>query len=304
MTTVRKIPSTFEKYLFPGAIALVLATIYAPLMVHWYDGWLNKSISIEHEYFSHGLIGLPFAAYIIWSNRRQWNSLPDRAHPVGVFLLTLGAVFYLSGLPELVNLSFPAILTGICLWLKGIPGFRLQAFPLLLIFLATPTEITYLIEPYILPLQSFISGTASLILSILGLEVTVQGIYMFVGGRVVEVAPHCAGLKMLFTSLYVALMLLYGTGTIASRAKTISLLLGAVGISVAANIIRNALLTFFHGTGKDSLFHWLHASWGGDLYSAGMLGLVMLLLNWIEKSFPEDILNETIEPVTNDESTD
>jgi hypothetical protein len=29
-----------------------LAVIYGPVIFHWYDGWLNKSIGIEHEYFS------------------------------------------------------------------------------------------------------------------------------------------------------------------------------------------------------------------------------------------------------------
>ena len=48
-----------------------LAVIYGPVIFHWYDGWLNKSISTEHEYFSHGLIGLPYAAYIVWQNRKK-----------------------------------------------------------------------------------------------------------------------------------------------------------------------------------------------------------------------------------------
>lgn len=300
MELKQKLPVPIEQYWFPGAIALILGAIYTPLIVHWYDGWINKSISIEHEYFSHGVIGLPFAAYIVWTNRHQWHKLPNNAHPLGAFFLALGGVLYLSGLPELVNLSFPAILTGVCLWLKGIEGFRLQAFPLLLVFLATPTEIPYLIEPYILPLQSFIATIAGFILHVLGMDVTVEQIYLFSGERIVEVAPHCAGLKMLFTSLYVALMLLYWTGALVERTKTVALLIGTVAISVIANIIRNALLTFLHGTGRESLFHWMHEGWGGDLYSAGMLGLVVLLLMWIEKNFSE-IPDETALASANDE---
>ena len=65
------------------------------------------------------------------------------------------------------------------------------------------------------------------------------------------------------------------------------LLIGAVAISVSGNIIRNTLLTFFHGTGKDQAFVWLHDSWGGDLYSACMLGLIVVLMNLIEKYFEE-----------------
>ena len=287
MQIKRKIPIAIERYLIEIAIAALLTILYAPLMIHWYDGWLNKSISIEHEYFSHGLIGIPFAAYIAWSHRQQWRQLPDQSHPLGLALLALGAIFYLTGQSELVNLSFPTVLAGICLWFKGIPGFKLQGFPLLLVFLATPTAVPYLIEPFALPLQRFIAGVAGFVLLQFGLDVTVVGINLYVGGRIVEVAPHCAGLKMLFTSLYVSLMLLYWSGAWISRKKSILLLSGAVLISVSANILRNTLLTFFHGTGREGAFEWLHESWGGDLYSACMLGTLVLLLNAIENYYPE-----------------
>ncbi|NEP28923.1 cyanoexosortase B [Moorena sp. SIO3I6] len=284
----RKIPIAIDRYLLDGLIIALLVIIYGPVLMHWYNGWLNKSISITHEYFSHGLIGLPFAANIVWTNRRRWHNLTDTAHPFGVVLLMIGAVSYLSGQSELVNLSFPMVLAGMSLWLKGIGGFKLQSFPLLLVALATPTAVPYLIEPYILPLQRFIAAMAAFILTQFGMNVRLEGINLFVSDRIVEVAPHCAGLKMLFTCLYVSLMLLYWSGAIESRLKTIWLLSGALVISVSANIVRNSVLTFFHGSGQDKAFHWLHESWGGDLYSAMMLVMLVLLMKFIEKYFPSD----------------
>lgn len=277
----------------------ILTLLYSPLIIHWYDGWLNKNISLEHEYFSHGLIGLPFAAYIAWTDKRKlWRRLPDRSHPLGAILLVLGGAFYLTGLPDFVNLSFPFVLAGVCLWLKGMPGLKLQAFPLVLVLLATPTEVPYLIAPYTLPLQSFIAGSAGFILSHLNINVTVEGIYLYVNERIVEVAPHCAGLKMLLTSLYVALMLLYWTGALASRAKTILFLISTVVLSIIGNIIRNALLTFFYGTGQENVFHWIHEGWGGDFYSACMLGLLIPLLTgieWLVHYFEPKIAEESLQ---------
>lgn len=287
MTFQRQIQNRNATQLFSFAILGVLALLYAPILLHWLDGWLNKSISTEHEYFSHGIIGIPFAAYLGWINRKKWQRLPDVNHPLGVALLIIGGIFYLSGVTEWVNLSFPAILTGLCLWLKGIAGFKLQGFPLLLVFLATPTALPYLIAPYTLPLQSFIAGTAGFILSQFGMEVIVDGINIFVGGRIVEVAPYCAGLKMLFTTLYVCLMLLYWTGALSSRRTTIWFLSTAVVLSITANIIRNTLLSFFHGTGQQAAFEWLHDSWGGDLYSAIMLLLLVPILNRFDRYFSE-----------------
>lgn len=280
-----QLKSTNRLELFNFALTGVLLLLYAPILLHWLDGWLKKSISIEHEYFSHGIIGIPFAAYLVWSHRKKWQRLPNIIHPVGGVLLVVGSIFYLSGIPEWVNLSLSVILTGLCLWFKGVPGLKLQSFPLLLIFLATPTAIPYLITPFTLPLQSFIAGTAGFILSQFGMEVIVDGINIYVGGRIVEVAPYCAGLKMLFTTLYIGLILLHWMGILSDKRKTIWFLSSAILISVIANIIRNTLLTYFHGTAQDGAFKWLHDGWGGDLYSALMLITLIPTLNWVDKHF-------------------
>lgn len=285
MEANRKFIIAIENNLLTLAIAALIFLMYAPLIIYWYDGWLNKNISIEHEYFSHGIIGLPFASYIAWNNRQKWQNLANISHPLGAVLLGIAGVWYISDIPDLINLSFPVMLIGICLWFKGIPGFKLMGMPLMFIFFASPNHIPYLIEPYALPLQKFIAGVAGFILMHLHMNVTIEQIYIYVGGRIVEVAPHCAGLKMLFTSLYVSLMLLDQTGAIKSRAKTTFLLISAVLLSVSANILRNTMLTIFYGTGQDEVFHWLHDGWGGDMYSACMLVLLILIMNWVDNSF-------------------
>lgn len=275
--------------LAPFSLALLglLGVMYGPLLWHWVDGWLHKSISIQHEYFSHGLIGLPFAAYLAWSNRDRWRQLPDQCHPIGLGLLGLGGVLYLSQLSDWMNISLPLVLAGVCLSLKGMPGLKQMGFPLLLVVLATPSQLPYLIEPYVLPLQKFIASVAGFLLLQGGIDVTVEEIYLRVNDQMVEVAPHCVGLKMLFTSLYVALMLLVWHGVWRSRLRTGVFLAVTVVVSVVGNIIRNAVLSYFHGTGNEAAFAWLHESWGGDLYSAGMLVSLIFLLRLIQQYVPE-----------------
>ncbi|MBD2111289.1 MULTISPECIES: cyanoexosortase B [Cyanophyceae] len=279
---------SLRRYLTPPwAIAALLAILYGPLLLHWVDGWLNKSISIQHEYFSHGLLGLPFAAYIAWGKRQAWGELPNRCHPLGLSLVGLAGLMYLTRLPDWMNLSLPIMLVGLCLSLKAVEGLRLQAISLILVALATPNQLPYLIEPYVLPLQRLIALVAGFLLVQLGIPVTVENIYLFVNGQTVEVAPHCAGLKMLFTGLYVALMLAYWTGAYTSRLRTALFFSGTVAISVVGNILRNAFLSYFHGTGRDGAFDWLHESWGGDLYSALMLLTIILLLRLIQERVPD-----------------
>lgn len=269
------------------ALIGLLTVMYGPLLWHWVDGWLNKSISIQHEYFSHGLIGIPFAAYIAWGLRPQWQALPDQWRPTGLGLIVLASILYLSQLPDWMNISFPLMLAGLILMLKGWQGLKLMGFPLALVALATPSQLPYLIEPYILPLQHFIASVAGFLLMQAGIDVTVDQIYLRVNDQMVEVAPHCAGLKMLFTSLYVALMLIYWHEVWRSRLRTGVFLAATVGVSVTGNIIRNALLSYFHGTGNAAAFDWLHESWGGDVYSALLLLSLIFILRLIQTYVPQ-----------------
>ena len=169
-------------------------------------------------------------------------------------------------------------------WLPALSIFRGS-----LVLLSTPTQLPYLIEPYVLPLQAFIASVAGFILLQFDVNVQVDGIYLSVGGQLVEVAPHCAGLKMLFTSFYMGLILAYWTGLSRSKLKTSLFFVGILFISVMGNIIRNTVLTYFHGAQMDKAFDWLHESWGGDLYSAAMLGMLVVLVRLLEEYVPDSL---------------
>jgi len=264
-----------------------LVLLYGPLLYHWLHGWLFKSISIEHEYYSHGVLGFPLAIYYVWQHRDRWNALSDRKNLLGAAILGLAAALYLSGLADLVNLSLFALLLGITLWLKGVEGLKLQVFPLLLVLLAVPTDLPYLATSKVLPLQQVIASFIGVILNLFGNPVTVNNIYVyFTDGAIIEVAPYCAGLKLLFTNLYVGLMLLYWTGLWISRSRSLTFMGLVVLTSFLANVLRNTVLSFFHGGGNDSAFVWLHEGWGGDVFSLIMLGGVFWMLTIIETHWP------------------
>lgn len=283
-------PSRFQGWLLLGLLGL----LYGPLLLHWADGWLNKTISIEHEYYSYGLLGLPLAAWLGWQRRGDWEALPERgigwAHGLGLGLLLLGVWLYFHPTATAANLSLLLALAGLCLWLRGGAGLRLMAFPLLLVALATPTAFPYLLTPYILPLQRLIAIAAGFLLLQLGMDVQVDQVYVYVNNQVVEIAPYCAGLKLLFTGLYAGLIILYTTkgwrfakrSLRESRFKTALFLLGIVGLTTIANILRNTMLAYLHGTEQKLAFDWLHEGWGGDFYSALTLGGLLWVWRGVE----------------------
>lgn len=291
MTAQSSSPASSSKIpaLAPATWAILggLVLLYGPLFYHWVHGWLFKSISIEHEYYSHGVLGFPLAAYCVWQNRDRWNNLANRKNLLGAAFLGIAAVMYLSGLADIVNLSLFALLLGMALWLKGLDGLKLQAFPLLLVLLAVPTDMPYLATTKVLPLQQVIASFIGVILNLFGDPVTVNNIYVyFTDGAIIEVAPYCAGLKLLFTNIYVGLMLLYWTGLWKSRSRSLTFMGAVVALSFFANVLRNTVLSVFHGGGNDSAFIWLHEGWGGDVFSLFMLGGVFWMLTSIETYWP------------------
>lgn len=269
----------FKLSLINRGIVVLLALIYLPLMGHWYDGWLHKNIGIEHEYFSHGLLGLPYAGYLVWQGRKKWARLPDKANFFGLIFVLIACLFYTTKVTDLINLSFPIILLGICLFYKGLAGLKLYTIPLILVFFATPNSLPYLIEPYAMPLQKLIAWMAGSLLQLMGFALIIKDNQLYIDSKIVEVAPHCAGLKMLFTSLYVSLIFLQLTGVMRHWKISLLLVLFTALLSVTANIIRNTLLTMFYGTGQAHNFEWLHEGTGGDIYS----GLTLIILFFIIK---------------------
>jgi cyanoexosortase B len=79
----------------------------------------------------------------------------------------------------------------------------------------------------------------------------------------------------------------YWTGAWRSWQKTTVLMGGAVFISVVVNILRNTVLTILHGTGRDELFHWLHDSWGGEVYWLLIVILLVGLFKGVNRFWPQ-----------------
>lgn len=51
----KKLQKIFKFWGWELMIGCLFLARYSPLIWHWFQGWLNKSIGLEHDYFNHGL---------------------------------------------------------------------------------------------------------------------------------------------------------------------------------------------------------------------------------------------------------
>jgi len=93
--------------------------------------------------------------------------------------------------------------------------------------------------------------------------------------------------------------LLYWRDLIGDRNRSLLVIIGAMIISIIGNVCRNAILAFFHGTDQAGAFYWFHDSWGGDLYSVVMLGIIFGWLLIVENYQLNLTKTDTITSTTN-----
>ncbi|MFS8084300.1 MAG: exosortase [Acidobacteriota bacterium] len=204
-----------RKFYQPVAVAVALAFVYFTVLEKLgRDWWLDEN-------YSHGLL-IPFViGYILWQERKQFQSTQNRpnvwfgAIGVTVGLLTLwagtaGAELFVQRISLVVMLASVAIY----FW-----GFRLLRFifvPLSLLLLAIPIpQIVF--NKLAFPLQIFASRCAVGAMSLLNIPVLRQG-------NVIELMPlgastpkklavveACSGIRSLMTLVTLAVIYAYFT---------------------------------------------------------------------------------------------
>lgn len=241
---------------FAPTIALLLAAI--PVL-RWYIARLQDG---GGEML--GLISLLLAAYFIFQEKRKL--FPTRLGRI-TGIITLA--FYVASLPFLPALIRAVIFIIAVAFLTGIsrrPGI------LCLTLLALPWQAS-LDFFFGYPLRLITSVSAEILLGMVGLDVSRQGVQLLHEGNVVGVDPACSGLNLLWTSgLFTALL---ATLFHLPWKKLPYLAAAALAISLAANTIRATIL-FFPESGLITMPHLLHPAIG--LVTAAFAFLILMRL--------------------------
>lgn len=249
---------------------------------------LTRAMYIKHTH-KHWIISGLFTATILaawphwlWMVRRSSDGSDD---PWGIVaLLTLVALIYIDKaqlrVPKASALSLTALcmVTATAIWgwlppmiatafaLMGcsvfmanmLPAHRKLAPLLSLAILALPLVAS--LNFYLgYPLRWFCAQSTSMMLSLLGTDVTPAGASLWWNGKTILIDAPCAGIAMLWIGLYFGALFSYLNH--ASTFRTLINLGMASILVIIANVVRNTLL-FYKESGLVQLPHWTHEAIG------------------------------------------
>jgi exosortase len=212
-----------------GAVVAVYAPIFPMLAWEW----------ATFPNLSHGFAIPVIAAYLLWTRRDTLAAVPLAPDWTGLgvaaFGLTIYVVATLGSEPFLARLSFPVTLLGASLLLAGraatreaLPaiGYLLFMMPLPYLTLRSLTDDARLFD-------ATMTGT---ILSWLGIPIFRDGFILTLPNATLEVADVCSSIPAIASLL--ALAGAYGLIRRRSRGIVVILLLAAVPLGIASNIVR------------------------------------------------------------------
>jgi len=155
-----------------------------------------------------------------WSGAALWL--------VGLALWALGQA---TAMAEIRQFAIVLLLQAAVLCLCGWQIYRKILFPMLYLFLMVPSA-----TPLLAPLQVITTLLAAALLRLSGIPVLVEQHLIQVPHGLYQVAPGCAGLNFLLSSL--ALSLVYAALLYRGTAKRLACVLLAVLLSIATNGLR------------------------------------------------------------------
>ncbi len=177
------------------------------LIVSWWDA-VDHMVGIlwNVDVFAHGLL-VPFVSLaIIWSRREDLSHIPARFSLLGVPVLVVACMLWILGsLLEAKLFAHVALLIavqGLVIMSLGREIYIKILFPMLFLFLTIPFGYEL-----VGPLQTMTASMVIWVLELLGANYTVEGMVIGLPSGYFEVAEACAGVKFLFTSLVMGILL-------------------------------------------------------------------------------------------------
>ncbi|MFB3828574.1 MAG: exosortase [Bryobacteraceae bacterium] len=212
-----------------GFVALLYFRVIRDLILDW---WTNPG-------YSHGILILPLAGYLIWRDRDHLLRLPVVSENRAVIVTLAACLIYLAGRLAaeffLARISLIILVVGLTWTFWGTQRLRVLAFPILLLASVIPLP-TILYNQLAAPLQLLASRLATDLAQAMGITVYRDGNIINLGTTSLGVAEACSGLRSL-ASLTVAALLVGHVESLRNRTRVL-LFFSAIPIAIAFNVLR------------------------------------------------------------------
>ncbi|MFT4100354.1 MAG: exosortase A [Burkholderiaceae bacterium] len=188
-----------------AAILVALATLavcYRTTLGQMVEVWENS------ESFRHGFVVAPISLWLIWRQRSVLRGLSPTPNLIGILLLTVltacWALFDLSGVNSLAQISVVAMIPAVVLTFAGWPVARRIRFPLLFLFFMVPAG------DGLIPI--LMDGTARATIWALrasGIPVYQEGLNFTLPTGQWSVIEACSGLNYVIAALVLSVLFAY-----------------------------------------------------------------------------------------------
>ena len=261
----------FQALWLPMLAALGFFAVTWPVWRWLWFEWMSN------EYYSHGLLIAPVAAFLAVQRFRHDKELayrPGQGSVYGIVVLGIALAVYLYFLQQrayyLAAFAMIGMLAGLIWAIGGTTVARKLAFPIGYLTLMVPLPF---VDRVTLPLALFTGYCSGSIVQFLGMDITIVGNSISLPNADLVVGAQCSGVNSLITLLALLVLVAYLLeGPIWSR---VALVLLAIPLALLGNIIRVATLLFVaRSWGADAAFTYYH-DYSGILFFVAVLLLIV-----------------------------
>ena len=237
----------------------------------------RHTLNLESSVFP-SLLGTLIIAFVLLKSS-QIIETQHTSSLLAVEVTTTKHASVLRVLPFLSGLGCALIASGF----KGLKQYQPEL--IILFFLGIPSVVlTLLVDLNIIDISRFTAATSAFLLSYLGFDVALQGVYIYLPTGSVQVNAACAGIDIIcyMLGLSVLAVLVFPT----KQSHRIPAVAFGIILAFLVNSVRVGLMAILVARGNKEAFDYMHEGTGSLVF--GMIAVVifgifyMLLLRWAE----------------------
>jgi exosortase len=267
----------------------VLAVALAVLLWAYWTTLAEAARQWEHDpQYSHGYLVPVFAAFLLWTRRKQL--VPKALRPswwgaaflgAGLALRVGGTFFHFEWFDPL---SLLPSLAGLCLLLGGWAALRWSWPAILFLFFMIPLPYTVSVM-LAQPMQNVATVASTFVLQTLGWPALSEGNVILINDVELNIVEACSGLRMLviFFALSTAVVLLVKRPAL----EKAIIVLSSLPIALVSNVLRITLTGVLHDAVEGQWAHEVFHDLAGWLMMPLALALLAVELRVLSKLFVE-----------------